>query len=101
MYASNSWAHHCTESCMKLALNQPIIEFTNNGLKTWISRITQLHELYRFKYPIENVLLLSHGNMVIPFQCHIQYLYVFQYPEIIETLLDRCLEQVSPRATGP
>jgi len=50
---------------MKLALNPPILEFTNYGLQTWISRITQLH--YSFSLPIKDVLLLSHGNKVIPF----------------------------------
>ena len=39
--------------------------------------------------------------MVIPFYRAIQYLYVFQYPQIMEALLDRCLEQVSPCATVP
>jgi len=52
---------------MKLALNQPILEFTNNSLQTWISRIAQLHHLSSFSSPIEDILLLSHGNMVIPF----------------------------------
>jgi len=52
---------------MKLALNLPILEFTNNGLQTWISRITQLRSLYSFSPPIKDVLLLSHRNMVIPF----------------------------------
>jgi len=66
-YASNSWAHHCAESCVRLALNPLILEFTNNGLRTWISRITQLHSVYSFGPPIKDVLLLSHGNMVIPF----------------------------------
>jgi len=84
---------------MKLALNLPILEFTNNGLQTWISRVTQLHDFFYFRLPIQNVLLLSHGNMVNPFQCPIQYLHVLQYPEILEALLDRCLEQVSPCAT--
>jgi len=86
---------------MKLALNQPILEFTNNGLQTWICRITQLREYYSFSPPIKDVLLLSHGNMVINFYCPIQYSYVFQYPQIMEALLDRCLEQVSPCATVP
>ena len=52
---------------MKLALNHLIDEFTNNGLKTWISHITQLHDLlYTFRSPIEDVLLLSHKHKVIP-----------------------------------
>jgi len=50
---------------MKLALSPLILEFTNNGLQTWIGRIDQLHPL-RFRLPIKDVLLLSHGNMVIP-----------------------------------
>ena len=78
---------------MKLALNPPIIKFTKNGLKPWISHITELHA--SFSLPIKDVLLLSHNNMVIRFDPPIQYLYVPQYPEIIEALLDRCLEQVS------
>ena len=52
---------------MKLTLNLPIIEFTDNSLKTWISRITQIHDIYSFSSPIKDVLRLSHGNMVIPF----------------------------------
>ena len=52
---------------MRLALNQPILEFTNNGLQTWISCITQLHISDSFYSLIEGVLHLSHGNMVIPF----------------------------------
>ena len=52
---------------MKLALNQLILEFTNNGLRTWISRTPQLHSHDSFSPPIKDVLLLSHGNMVIPF----------------------------------
>ena len=54
---------------MKLALNPPIIEFTNNGLKTWLSRIThpQIRSDY-FHSPIKDILLLSHENTVIPCQ---------------------------------
>ena len=72
MYASSSWARHCAEACMKLALDRPVHEFTDDGLKTWISRITYIHPwpLYghtKFSSAIEDVLLLSHGNRVIPF----------------------------------
>ena len=51
---------------MKLALNRPIHEFTDNGLKTWISQITNIHHL-RISSPIKDVLLLSHGKRVILF----------------------------------
>ena len=56
---------------MKLALNGRINEFTDNGLKTWISRITHIHpelffSLTNFSSAIEDVLLLSHGKRVIP-----------------------------------
>ena len=67
MYASNSWVHHCAESCMKLALNRPIHEFTGDGLKTWISRITHIHPILGFRSLIEGVLFLSHEKRVIPF----------------------------------
>ena len=50
---------------MTLALNLPILEFMNNGLKTWISHITQCRRLCIL--PIEDVLLLSRRNMVILF----------------------------------
>jgi len=86
---------------MRLALNQPILEFTNNGLQTWIGRSTHLHNWFDFNLPIKDVLLLSHGNMVIPLKRAIQCLYVFQYPQIMEALLDRCLEQVRPCVTVP
>ena len=57
---------------MKLALDRPIHEFTDDGLKTWISRITHIHpdsllSTMSFGSAIEGVLLLSHGNRVIPF----------------------------------
>jgi hypothetical protein len=80
---------------MKLALTQSIIEFTNNGLQTWMSRITQIHSGYRFSSPIEDILLLSRGNMVICFKCLVKCLHLFQYPQIVDALLDRCLKQVS------
>ena len=85
---------------MKLALNQPILQFTNDGLQTWISRITRV-TIFDFSNPIRAILLLSTGNVVIPFQRPTQYLYVFQYPQIISALLDECLELVSPCATIP
>ena len=50
---------------MKLALNPPILEFMNNGLKTWISRRTRLRAVRTLA--IKDVLLLSRGNMVILF----------------------------------
>ena len=56
---------------MKLALDRPIHEFKDNGLKIWISRITHIHpKLFfsptNFSSAIEDVLLLSHGKRVIP-----------------------------------
>ena len=52
---------------MKLALDSPIHEFTNDGLKTWISCITRIHLYSDFVPSIEDVLLLSHRKRVIPF----------------------------------
>jgi hypothetical protein len=62
-YASSSWAHHCTMSWGKLALNGQIQEFVHDGLKTWIILLhRQGHQ--KIRSCIGNILLLSHGNMV-------------------------------------
>ena len=53
---------------MTLALNPPILEFMNNGLKTWISRCTQPRKRGGMSLiAIKDVLLLSRKNMVILF----------------------------------
>ena len=52
---------------MKLALNLPIIEFAHFDLETWIGCITRIHGSYSFMSPIKDVLLVSHGNKVLPF----------------------------------
>ena len=60
LYSSESWIHHCMNSCRRLGLNKEILKFTENGLEGYGTTVVDMDLL---KY-LQDILHLCQEDIV-------------------------------------
>jgi hypothetical protein len=60
LYSSESWIHHCMNSCRRLGLNKEILKFTEDGLEGYGTTVVDNHLQKSF----QDILHLCHEDVV-------------------------------------
>lgn len=60
MYSSESWIHHCMNSCRRVGLNKEILKFTKDGLERYGTTVVDDDLLKYF----QDILHLCHEDVV-------------------------------------